>query len=95
MAMTIVSIIRKTYNNDIPSTFTLGCSDPLNEDLVVKEIKFFETGYGSGKMYRGRCYVVKFKGTSIVRVMPAEEVIDIAVETSSDIESQSTKITLP
>ena len=84
----IISIVRNTHGiKEIPNEFTVGENVIVNGEvvkgLVVKDIKFWETGHNKGQNYRGKCYVVSFVDSDVKRIIPAEpeNIIEIAVET--------------
>jgi hypothetical protein len=90
--MKIMSIIRRAEDNNMPAVFVVG-QVPLSANQEagqeangpeVSEIKFYETGFVSGKAYRGKCYAVYFKDSSVRRVIPAKYVLDLAVDTSAE-----------
>ena len=85
----IIISISRTPTNGIPDTFIIGQPPIIGEDEIdgppVSKIKFFETSNIYGRIYRGPggFYVVEFEGSTIRRLIPANVVIDIAVETQT------------
>lgn len=75
--MEIISITRRTNGLVLPEVFTVG-EPPTADSPPVQGIKFFETNNYYAKAYRGPLYVIDF-GTDTKRLIPANEVVDIAV----------------
>ena len=87
----IISITRDVKGLILPSEFTVGqvpgalplAAGQVPEGPAVEKIKFYETGALSNS-YRGPCFVVTFENATVRRIVPAEDVADIAVETAKD-----------
>lgn len=84
----IISIIRKQTWLGVseagspifaPSAFLVGQEVP--EGPVVKEIKYVPS-YGTAWARRAH-YEIYFEGSTVKRIIPEEQVIDIAVDTAS------------
>ncbi len=84
--MQIISLIRSPYTEDMPCEFTVGDED-------VKSIVFYQEGAYSQvkgqqvvfKAFKGSCYVVSYEGSSVKRIIPQREVMDIAIETREEV----------
>lgn len=74
--------IRKDISDLLPKDYLVGREVIIEEPtgVTVESIKFYETGYNSGRYYRGRCYVISFVGSAVKRVVPAEYVVEVVVE---------------
>ena len=83
----IISITRTTKGLTLPEEYTVGQIPAIipgqGDGPAVKEINFYETGAMKG-LYRGRCFVVTFEEATVKRIIPAEDVADIAAETAKD-----------
>lgn len=88
--MKILSISVNVVSLKVPDTFILGQKPIISQEGEVVDspkisnIKFFETSSVYTKVYRGATgfYVIEFEGSSVKRIIPEREVIDVAVETA-------------
>jgi len=86
--MDIISITVNTKSVDTPDTFVVG-QKPVNKGVIVEDspnvsaIKFFETNAYYIKAYRGPFYIIEFEGSTVKRIIPAENLLDCAVETAT------------
>jgi hypothetical protein len=85
--MKIISIARKQSGASVPELFVVGAPLIINGEVVigpdVTEIKYFALSTVYDKVFRGPVYVVKFKDSTVRRIIPADNnIIDIAVETA-------------
>lgn len=79
--------IRKDISDLVPKDYLVGREVIIGGEptgVTVESIKFYETGYNSGRYYRGKCYVINFEGNVVKRVIPAEYVVEIIVETGEN-----------
>lgn len=89
--MKIKSIIRKQHTVlnvvEFPVIFTVG-ETPVEESPVVKSIVLFDQGaYGENnrgfatfKGYKGPCYLISFVDSPTKRIVPANTVVDLAID---------------
>lgn len=87
--MDLISITIDTGGADTPDTFILG-SKPIKKGKYeenspnISAIKFFETSATYTKMYRGSgIFIVEFEGSTVKRLIPANRLIDSAIETTN------------
>lgn len=86
----IVEIWRKSVGPNMPVKFTVGEAPsfisaegnlvPIEQSPPVKSINFYAAGAFSTKAWRNECFVVQFSESPVRRIIPAEEVKDIAWE---------------
>jgi hypothetical protein len=99
--MKILEIIRKKHEvlegGTFPFKFTVGES-PVADSPAVKSIVLYDQGaYSSNtsgnmvfKGYKGQCYLVSFVDSPFKRIIPANTVVDIAVDSEPD--KKATKV---
>jgi len=92
--MKIKSLIREPHvilpADQYPVIFTVGQA-PVEESPVVKSIVLFDQGaYGENvrgfptfKGYKGACYLISFVDSPAKRIVPADTVVDVAVDAES------------
>lgn len=89
--MKIKSIIREPHSalnaTAYPIIFTIG-EAPVDDSPLVKSIVLFDQGaYGENargfatfKGYKGPCYLVSFVDSPAKRIVPANTVVDVAID---------------
>ena len=82
----IISITRKTGGAAIPDTFVLGCPPAIGEEIladspVVSVIKYWESSPPYVREYNGPIYIVEFEDSTVKRIIPKDNMLEIAVET--------------
>lgn len=91
--MKIVSLIRRETVG-LPTTYVVGQipfvtdTEPNENEALVKSIVFFQNGAYSQtkeqtvtfKGFLGPCYLISFMDSPIKRVIPAEQMVDLAID---------------
>jgi hypothetical protein len=97
----IVEIWKKTGSEltELPIKFTVGTppqflnSDGNLEEVpnspLVKTINFYETGAMGGKAYRGPCYVIQLVDSPVRRIIPSEQIEEVAWINDKDLGQNS------
>lgn len=85
----IISLTRKNCPIGIPDTFVLGqkpieCGVPLEDGPIVSELKYFESSPPYVREHQGPIYIVEFEDSTVKRIIPKAEIIDVAVETRKE-----------
>ena len=90
--MEIISISRLSGGVGIPDTFVLGQTPIENDDIkegpVVSKIKYFGMSTVYDKIHRGPVYIVEFEDSTVKRIIPANQVVDVAVETAIKVKEE-------
>jgi len=93
----VISIHRET-DLELPDTFTVGMVPSIDgavveHNPVVKSIAFLETGVSGIFNARDRsgCYLVKFEDSNVTRVIPADQVAEVAYESEEKTKKSALK----
>ncbi len=94
--MNIISITRIVDKSNIPDTFILRekpliKDEPINDSPIVSEISYFYASPAYVRICQGSLYVVKFENSNTRRIIPADKVLDIAVDTTKDNDNTKNK----
>ncbi len=88
--MKIISIHRDT-ELQLPDVFTVGTvpmieGEAVAENPAIKSIVFLETGVAGAfnGRDRGGCYLVEFIDSNVKRVIPADDVKEVAYESEKE-----------
>lgn len=81
--MKIISIMRNPRNIPVgvPSIFRVGNGEGTGVVIPAKQILFCRDGYANGPG-KDPVFVVKYEDTSIVSQIPANEIVEVTVDTS-------------
>ena len=91
--MKIISLIRSAFDvAEAPTTFTIGEAAVVDGPIVSKIAAMRE---GKLDFYPEPCYVIHFEGSTVRRIVPLDNVEDLAYDTAKEKAAEEAAPELP